>query len=76
VGGVRRRLERLEAAQKRETAGAFPWELEDVRAMIAEVEERQRVYAEESRRRGRELLERNHALIEAHRRRTKKGATQ
>jgi hypothetical protein len=76
VGGMRRRLERLEAAQKRETAGAFPWELEDVRAMIAEVEERQRAYAEESRRRGRELLERNHALIEAHRRRTKKGATQ
>jgi hypothetical protein len=76
VGGMRRRLERLEAAQKRETAGAFPWELEDMRAMIAEVEERQRAYAEESRRRGRELLERNHALIEAHRRRTKKGATQ
>jgi hypothetical protein len=76
VGGMRRRLERLEAAQKRETAGAFPWELEDLRAMEAEVEERQRAYAEESRRRGRELLERNHALIEAHRRRTKKGATQ
>jgi len=71
---MRRRLERLEAAQKRETTGAFPWELEDVQAMIAEVEERQRAYAEESRRRDRELLERNRALIEAHRRRTKKGA--
>jgi hypothetical protein len=46
---MRRRLERLEAAQKQETAGAFPWELEDVRAMIAEVEEPQRAYAEESR---------------------------
>jgi hypothetical protein len=76
VGGMRRRLERLEAAQKRETARAFPWELEDVQAMIAEVEERHRRHAEESRRRDRELLERNHALIEAHRRRTKKGATQ
>jgi hypothetical protein len=73
---MRRRLERLEAAQKRETAVSFPWELEDLRAMEAEVEERQRAYAEESRRRGRELLERNRALIEAHRRRTKKGATQ
>jgi hypothetical protein len=31
--------------------------------MEAEVEERQRAYAEESRRRGRELLERNRALV-------------
>jgi hypothetical protein len=75
VGSLERRLARLEAAQKRETAGAFPWDLEDLRAMEAEAKERQRAYAEESRRRGRELLERNRALIEAHRRRTKKGAT-
>ena len=51
MGGVRQRLEHLEAAQKRERAGSFPWELEDLRAMEAEVEERQRAYAEESRRR-------------------------
>jgi hypothetical protein len=63
VGSVRRRLERLEAAQKREKAGSFPWELEDLRAMEAEVEERQRAYAEESRRRDREFLERNRALV-------------
>jgi hypothetical protein len=29
VGGMRRRLERLETAQKRERAGSFPWELEE-----------------------------------------------
>jgi hypothetical protein len=63
VGGVRRRLEKLEAAQKRERAGSFPWELEDLRAMEAEVEERQRAYAEESRRRDREFLKRNRALV-------------
>jgi hypothetical protein len=63
VGGVRQRLERLEAAQKRERAGSFPWELEDLRAMEAEVEERQRAYAEESRRRDREFLKRNRALV-------------
>jgi hypothetical protein len=39
-------------------------------------EERARIHTKESRRRDRELLERNHALIEAHRSRTKKGATQ
>jgi hypothetical protein len=60
---LRNRIKRLEAAQKRETAGAFPWELEDVRAMIAEVEERQRAYAEESRRRDRELIAHNRALV-------------
>ena len=63
MGGVRRRLERLEAAQKRERAGSFPWELEDLRAMEAEVEERQRAYAEESRRRDRELLAHNRVLV-------------
>jgi hypothetical protein len=63
VGGVRQRLERLEAAQKRERAGSFPWGLEDLRAMEAEVEERQRAYAEESRRRDREFLKRNRALV-------------
>ena len=63
MGGVRRRLERLEAAQKRERAGSFPWELEEVRAMEAEAEERQRAYAEESRRRDREFLRRNRALV-------------
>jgi hypothetical protein len=63
VGGVRRRLERLEAAQKRESAGAFSWELEDLRAMEAEAEERQRAYSEASRRRDREFLKRNRALV-------------
>ena len=62
MGGVRRRLERLEAARKPMGAGSFPWEVDDLRAMVAEVEERQRAYAEESRRRGRELLKRNRAL--------------
>ena len=63
MGGVRRRLERLEAAKKRERAGSFPWGLEDLRAMEAEAEERQRAYAEESRRRDREFLKRNRALV-------------
>jgi hypothetical protein len=58
-----KRLERLEASQKRKGAGYFDWELEDVRAMIAEVEERQRAYAEESRRRDRELIAHNRALV-------------
>lgn len=44
MGSVRRHLERLEAAQKRERAESFPWELEDLRAMEAEVEERHRAY--------------------------------
>ena len=60
---MRRRLERLEAAHKRERAGSFPWALEDLRAMEAEVQERQRAYAEESRRRDREFLKRNRALV-------------
>jgi hypothetical protein len=63
VGGVRRRLDHLEAAQKRKGAGSFPWELEDLQAMEAEVQERQRAYGEESRRRGRELLAHNRALV-------------
>jgi hypothetical protein len=63
VGSIERRLARLEAAQKRERAGSFPWELEDLRAMEAEVQERQRAYAEESRSRDRELLKRNRALV-------------
>jgi triphosphoribosyl-dephospho-CoA synthetase len=50
--------------------------LEQMKQWEAETIERHLRHAEESRRRGRELLERNHALIEAHRRRTKKGATQ
>jgi len=50
--------------------------LEQMKRWEAEQEERVRIHTEESRRRGRELLERNHALIEAHRGRTKKGATQ
>jgi hypothetical protein len=50
--------------------------LEQMKQWEAEEEERVRIHTEESRRRGRELLEQNHALIEeAHRRRTKKGAT-
>ena len=63
MGGMRRRLERLETAQKRERAGSFPWDLQEVVAMIAEVEVRQRAYAEESRRRDREFLKRNRALV-------------
>jgi hypothetical protein len=50
--------------------------LEQMKQWEAEEEERVRIHTEESRRRGRELLERNRALIEAHKRRTKKGATQ
>jgi hypothetical protein len=50
--------------------------LEQMKQWEAEEEERARIHTEESRRRDRELLERNHALIEAHRSRTKKGATQ
>jgi hypothetical protein len=50
--------------------------IEQMKQSEAETIERHRRHAEESRRRGRELLERNHALIEAHRRRTKRGATQ
>ena len=50
--------------------------LEKFKQLEAETVERHRRHAEESRRRGRELLERNHALIAAHRRRTKRGATQ
>jgi hypothetical protein len=50
--------------------------LEKFKQWEAETVERHRRQTEESRRRGRELLERNHALIEAHRSRTKKGATQ
>jgi hypothetical protein len=60
---VRRRLDRLEVAQKRERAGSFPWELEDLRAMEAEVEVRQRARTEESRRRDRGFLNRNCALV-------------
>ena len=63
MGGVRRRLERLEAARKPMGAGSFPWELEDLRAMVAEGEERHRAHAEESRRRDREFLARNRALV-------------
>jgi hypothetical protein len=50
--------------------------LEEMKRWEAEEKERVRIHTEESRRRDRELLERNHALIEAHRRRTKKGPTQ
>jgi hypothetical protein len=63
VGGVKRRLERLEAAERQRRVESFPWGLEDLCAMEAEVEERQRAYAEESRRRDREFLKRNRALV-------------
>src|SRR5215217_7702900 len=49
--------------------------IEQMKQWEAETIERHRRQAEESRRRGRELLERNHALIAEHRRRTKRGAT-
>jgi hypothetical protein len=42
--------------------------IEQMKQSEAETIERHRRHTEESRRRGRELLERNHALIEAHRR--------
>jgi hypothetical protein len=47
----------------REEAGYFVRELEELPARLAEVEERQRAYAEESRRRDREFLKRNRALV-------------
>ena len=50
--------------------------LEKMERWEAEEKERVRIHTEESRRRDRELLERNRALIEAHRRGTKKGPTQ
>ena len=50
--------------------------LEKWKRWEAEAIEQQRRHTEEARRRGRELLQRNRPLIEAHRRRTKKGATQ
>ena len=50
--------------------------LEQMKQWEAETIERHLRHTEESRRRDRELLERNRALIEAHRRPTKKGATQ
>jgi hypothetical protein len=49
--------------------------LEEMKRWEAE-EERVRIHTEESRRRDRELLESNRALIAAHRRRLKKGETQ
>ena len=48
--------------------------LEKMKRWEAEAIERQRRHAEESRRRGRELLERNHALIGTRQRSAKKGA--
>ena len=60
----------------REEAGYFVRDLKEMPARLAEIEAQQQAYAEESRRRDRELLERNHALIEAHGRRAKKGAPQ
>jgi len=50
--------------------------LEEMKRWEAEEEERVRIRTEESRRRDRALLERNHALIAAHRRRVKKGEAQ
>jgi hypothetical protein len=50
--------------------------LEEMKEREAEEEERVRIHTEESRRRGREFLEQNRSMIEAHKRRTKKGATQ
>jgi hypothetical protein len=48
--------------------------LEKMKRWEAEATERQRRYTEESRRRGRELLERKHALIGTRQRSAKKGA--
>jgi hypothetical protein len=50
--------------------------IEQMKQSEAETIERHRRQTEESRRRGRELLERNRVLIAEHRRRTKRGATQ
>ena len=108
MGGLKRRLELLEAERKmgeevliREALGRLSDEeldaleesldaearargeepqpneyLEELERWEAEAIERQRRNAEESRKRDRELLEHNRALIAAHRRRHKRGATQ
>jgi hypothetical protein len=47
----------------REQTGYFVRELEELPARIAEIEEQQRVRAEESRRRDREFLKRNRARV-------------
>jgi len=81
--GVREHVSRLGlrsqaslSAWLRAEAGYFVRELEEMPARLAEVEAQHRARAEESRRRDRELLERNHALIAAHGRRSTKGEMQ
>ena len=67
---VRKHVSRLELRMQperdawlREQAGYFVRDLEELPRRIAEVEEQQRKRAEESRRRDRELLERNRAAV-------------
>ena len=67
---VREHISRLNAdmqperdAWLRQEAGHFVRELEGMPARLAEIEARQRVRAEESRRKDRELIERNRALV-------------
>jgi hypothetical protein len=67
---LRRHVSRLDAdmqpkrdAWLRSEAGHYVRELEEMPARLAEAEARQRARAEESRRRDRELMERNRALV-------------
>jgi hypothetical protein len=69
MGSLERRVESLEAERKM-------GEKELIREALGRLSDEELDALEESRRRDRELLERNRALIEAHRRRTKKEATQ
>ena len=63
VSRIDSRMQPERDAWLREEAGYFVRELEELPARLAEVEERQRAYAEESRRRDREFLKRNRALV-------------
>lgn len=57
------RMQSERDAWLRKEAGYFIRELEELPARLAEVEAQQRARAEESRRRDRELIARNRALV-------------
>jgi hypothetical protein len=63
VSRIDPRMQPERDAWLREEAGYFVRELEEQPARLAEVEKRQRARAEESRRRDRELLAHNRALV-------------
>jgi len=63
VSRIDPRMQAERDAWLREEAGYFVRFLEEIPASIAEVEERQRARAEESRRRDRELLAHNRAVV-------------